>query len=183
MCTINSLIIFNTYKFLLKFYKKTDKKSYIIFNLYDKKIYLEVPNNIFIIFLKNKILCFSKKHNILKFFKFLIYNKILLHYFSFWQIGFYIYGLGFKFLEVSSKKLILRLGFSHEIIFNLININIKKSKYKKNSIILTSNNKDHLLNIISVIKKIRYPDVYKGRGIRFFWEVLKFKNIETNWNR
>lgn len=180
-----SLIILNVDKFLLKIYKKIGNHYYIVFELKNNNfIYIKIPENIFIINLNNKFLCLSKKLKLLKLFKYLLYNKLLSSYFFSWKIGIYLFGLGFKFLELSSKSITLRLGYSHKIKFNLIKgIKIKKSKFKKNSIILICNNKINLFNTISILRKIRYPDIYKGRGVRLFWEIFKFKNVETNWNR
>lgn len=33
---------------------------------------------------------------------------------------------------------------------------------------MTSNDKCKLFNTVSVLRKFKHPDIYKGRGVRFF---------------
>jgi len=49
---------------------------------------------------------------------------------------------------------------------------VKALKYR---LLLLCNDKTLLPNIISEIRNLRYPDPYKGKGVRFYEEPLKLK--------
>ena len=83
-----------------------------------------------------------------------------------------IEGVGYKGI-VEGDFLVLNLGFSHLI-------KIKKPEgidfsVEKNIIILTGVDKEKVTQTAAEIKKKRPPDPYKGKGIRYFGEVVKKK--------
>jgi len=88
-------------------------------------------------------------------------------------------GLGLKaskFINARKKFLSLKLGYSH-----LCNVPYSKEiflKIRKNLIFLQSYNKDKLGNFAFKIKNLRYPDVYKGKGVLYKNEKLKLKVIK-----
>jgi large subunit ribosomal protein L6 len=88
-----------------------------------------------------------------------------------------INGVGFRFLDFKNNVLFLKAGYS-----NTIQINIPKTVLIKlinsTEILLMSFNYDILKLICSKIKKIRIPDVYKGKGICYFDEVISLKEIK-----
>jgi large subunit ribosomal protein L6 len=89
-----------------------------------------------------------------------------------------INGLGFK-AALSGKKLILTLGFSHKIDFDLPNnltVEIDKLGQK---LTLKSSDKDLVGQIASLIKSKRLPEPYKGTGIKLASEKLIRKAGKT----
>jgi large subunit ribosomal protein L6 len=84
-------------------------------------------------------------------------------------------GVGFKFLRHydAPQLLTLSLGHSHLIHYNFPkNIQFRCLKYK---LLLFSNRKTILSEVALRIKEYRAPDPYKGKGLKFANEVLKFK--------
>jgi large subunit ribosomal protein L6 len=83
-----------------------------------------------------------------------------------------INGLGYK-AEVSGDKLILNVGFSHQVNFNIPkNINIK---IEKNIITISGIDKQLVGETAAKIRKIKKPEPYKGKGIKYLDEVIKRK--------
>ncbi len=84
-----------------------------------------------------------------------------------------IIGVEFK-VNIINNQLILRLGFSHEVIFNIPN-NIKIYNPKPNLLIVIGYNNQIVSQIASEIRNLKLPEPYKGKGIRYFDEVFKQK--------
>lgn len=83
-----------------------------------------------------------------------------------------IQGVGYK-ARMEGKKLILSLGFSHDVEFippEDINISVEK-----NIITISGIDKQKVGEIAAKIRKIRPPDPYKGKGIRYLGEEVKTK--------
>jgi len=81
-------------------------------------------------------------------------------------------GTGYR-ASVNGNELILNMGYSHEI-----NVNIPdgiSAVVKKNSIILTGQDKEKLGGLASLIRDVRPPEVYKGKGIKYKEELIKRK--------
>ena len=73
-------------------------------------------------------------------------------------------GVGYR-ASIKDKKLILQLGFSHDVEFNIpenISINIDKQTIIK----IKGNDKQQVGLICSKIKSLRPPEPYKGKGIK-----------------
>lgn len=83
-----------------------------------------------------------------------------------------IRGVGYKtWMEKSSLN--FDLGLTHYVSIKLpqfANVLAKKVK-----IIVSSKNNKDLGILCNNIKKLKYPDAYKGKGIRFFDENIKLK--------
>jgi len=87
-----------------------------------------------------------------------------------------INGVGYK-AAVSGRKLILNLGFSHPIDFELpAGI---EAKVEKNIITLNGVDKQMIGEVAANIRKIRKPEPYKGKGIKYLEEVLRRKAGKT----
>ena len=83
-----------------------------------------------------------------------------------------IKGVGYK-ARVEGKKLILSVGFSHDVEFippEDINISVEK-----NIITISGIDKQKVGEIAAKIRKIRPPDPYKGKGIRYLGEEVRTK--------
>lgn len=85
-----------------------------------------------------------------------------------------IVGIGYK-AQVMGSKLVLSLGYSHPIEFQLPE-GIKASVDAKQTVItLTGIDKHQLGQVAENLKGLRLPDSYKGKGIRYSGERLKLK--------
>lgn len=80
-----------------------------------------------------------------------------------------IKGVGYK-AEVKGNVLILSVGYSHPVEFPLPTS--VKASVEKNIITLESINKEHLGETAANIRKVRKPEPYKGKGIRYVDEVV-----------
>ncbi|OGZ17751.1 MAG: 50S ribosomal protein L6 [Candidatus Nealsonbacteria bacterium RBG_13_36_15] len=83
-----------------------------------------------------------------------------------------IEGIGYK-AQLEEKNLVIKIGFTHPvkieapegIIFSV----------EKNIITISGINKELVGQISAKIRKIRPPEPYKGKGIRYFDEIVKRK--------
>ncbi len=83
-----------------------------------------------------------------------------------------IEGVGYK-VNQEQDNLVLNLGFSHPVKFKIPEeIN---SLIEKNIITLSGIDKQLVTQTAAKIKKIKPPEPYKGKGIRYFGEVIKKK--------
>ena len=80
-----------------------------------------------------------------------------------------INGVGYGF-EVQGKKLQVKAGYSH-----LVHLDIPEGvaiKQEKNVITLSSHDKQLVGQFAAEIRKIRKPEPYKGKGIKYTDEVI-----------
>ncbi len=92
-----------------------------------------------------------------------------------------IYGTGYN-LKEQSGKLILQVGFSHPVELKIpkdTKINIEAAATRGNDVparfTLTSMNKAQLGQFAADIRKVRPPEPYKGKGIRYADEHVRRK--------
>jgi len=81
-------------------------------------------------------------------------------------------GIGFK-ADVVGTNLVFKLGFSHPI-----NVAIPKNlkvASEKNIITVSGIDKEFLGQYVAEIRALKKPEPYKGKGIRYFDEVIKRK--------
>jgi large subunit ribosomal protein L6 len=81
-------------------------------------------------------------------------------------------GVGYK-ARVEGKKLILAVGFSHTVEFNIPEG--IETKVEKNIITLSGIDKQLVGEIAAQIRRIRKPEPYKGKGIRYVGEEVRQK--------
>ncbi len=84
-----------------------------------------------------------------------------------------IIGIGYR-AEVKNKILILNLGFSHQINFEIpegIKIAVEKNTLLK----ITGFDKELVGLVASRIRELKKPEPYKGKGIKYSDEVIKRK--------
>ncbi|MCC6160115.1 MAG: 50S ribosomal protein L6 [Deltaproteobacteria bacterium] len=87
-------------------------------------------------------------------------------------------GVGYK-AEVKGKELWLSVGFPKEKILRIpddLTVNVEKGV----NITVAGNDKQHIGNFTSKIRKIRPPEPYKGKGIKYSDEVIARKEGKTN---
>jgi large subunit ribosomal protein L6 len=86
-------------------------------------------------------------------------------------------GVGFR-AETRGQQLILNLGYSHDIIFELppeIKAEAKTEKRSNPVITLTSADKQLIGHVASKIRSFRKPEPYKGKGVKFVGEQIRRK--------
>lgn len=90
-----------------------------------------------------------------------------------WDKNLELVGVGFR-AQVSGNKLILNVGFSHPVeVETPSGINFEVSDNTK--IKVSGIDKQLVGQIAANIKKVRVPDVYKGKGIRYQGEYIRKK--------
>lgn len=84
-------------------------------------------------------------------------------------------GVGFKaFLR--EKFLVLKLGYSHEVVYKIpTDIQILVSKAKGTYILIKGKEYDRVKQVAKDIRAFRVPDIYKGKGILYLKERLSLK--------
>jgi len=82
----------------------------------------------------------------------------------------------------SSNILIMKIGFSHEIVYRSasnqqVDVNVSRldGRTKGTLLYLKSNNLSHLKQAAAEIRAFRFPDVYKGKGIYYDNQKIKIK--------
>ncbi|MGQ9864361.1 MAG: 50S ribosomal protein L6 [Bacteroidia bacterium] len=86
-------------------------------------------------------------------------------------------GIGYR-AEVKGQRLFLYLGYSHDILFILppeVQAEVIVEKGKNPSIILRCIDKQLLGQVAAMIRKLRPPEPYKGKGIRYAGEVIRLR--------
>jgi large subunit ribosomal protein L6 len=88
-----------------------------------------------------------------------------------------IVGIGYR-AEMSGKKVTFALGYSHPIVFDIpegIDIAIDKQTH----ITVTGVDRQLVGQVAANIRRMRKPDPYKQKGVRYTGEVLKKKVGKT----
>lgn len=83
-----------------------------------------------------------------------------------------INGVGYR-AAASGNKLTLNVGFSHPVIFDLPEG--IKAEVQGNTITLTGIDKQLVGETAAQIRKIRKPEPYKGKGIKYSDEIIRRK--------
>ena len=90
-------------------------------------------------------------------------------------------GIGYR-VEMKGKTLNLSLGFSHGIEFPVpegIEVTVQKGKKPISnyiaSIVVSGNDKQQVGQVAATIRRMRPPDAYKGKGIRYADELVRLK--------
>ncbi len=90
-----------------------------------------------------------------------------------WSKSLELVGVGFR-AEVSGDKLILNVGYSHPVeVLAMEGINFEVTDATK--IKVSGIDKQLVGQISANLKKVRVPDVYKGKGIRYSGEYIRKK--------
>ena len=84
-----------------------------------------------------------------------------------------IVGIGYRG-ETKGNNLVLNVGYSHPVEFALPE-GVKASVSKEGMIDLEGIDNELIGNTAAKIRKIRPPDSYKGKGIRYIDEVVRIK--------
>jgi len=90
-----------------------------------------------------------------------------------WEKKLEVVGTGFN-VKLQGEDLVLKIGFSHPVVFKKI-AGIKYSVQGNNKIIVSGVDKQLVGQVAYQIKKVKKPDAYKGKGIRYDGEKLRIK--------
>ncbi len=85
-----------------------------------------------------------------------------------------IVGIGYK-AQVTGNKILLSLGYSHSIEFQLPPGITAASDQKQVQITLTGVDKQQLGQVAASLNALRRPDAYKGKGVRYAGKRIKLK--------
>ena len=88
-----------------------------------------------------------------------------------------IVGVGYR-AEVKGKQIIMALGYSHAVVFDIptgIDILIEKQTH----ITVTGVDRQLVGQVAANLRRLRKPDPYKQKGVRYTGEVLKKKAGKT----
>jgi large subunit ribosomal protein L6 len=83
-------------------------------------------------------------------------------------------GVGYKARVEGSNKLVMSLGFSHDVIFEAPE-GIKITTASPTQINIFGINKQLVGQVASEIRKYRKPEPYKGKGVRYTGEYVRRK--------
>ncbi len=81
-------------------------------------------------------------------------------------------GIGYK-VALEGENLILKVGFSHPVLIK--KMEGVKFSVEKNIISVSGINKELVGQVAAKIRKIRPPEPYKGKGIRYIGEYVRRK--------
>jgi large subunit ribosomal protein L6 len=84
-----------------------------------------------------------------------------------------IVGVGYK-AQVDGSKVVFSLGFSHPIEFKVPE-GIKVAVDKQTRVVVSGIDRQRVGQVAAEIRRLREPDPYKQKGIRYVGEVLKKK--------
>lgn len=88
-----------------------------------------------------------------------------------------IHGIGYR-AEMKGKSIVLNLGYSHPIDFPLPE-GINATVDKNNVIRLTGIDKERVGQTAASIRKLRKPEPYKGKGVKYAEEYIQRKAGKT----
>jgi large subunit ribosomal protein L6 len=88
-----------------------------------------------------------------------------------------IVGVGYR-AEVKGKQVVFALGYSHPIVFDIPN-GIEIAVDKMTHITVTGIDRQLVGQVAADIRRMRKPDPYKQKGVRYTGEVLKKKVGKT----
>ena len=102
-------------------------------------------------------------------------SKLIWGVYKGYQVSLSIIGVGYK-VAMENNTLIFKLGYSNDIKFNIPkNIKIKISNKKILNLIVSGIDKQEVHQTAANIRKLKLPEPYKGKGIRYKDEVIKQK--------
>jgi large subunit ribosomal protein L6 len=88
-----------------------------------------------------------------------------------------IVGVGYR-AEVKGKQVVFALGYSHAVVFDIPN-GIDVAIEKQTHITVTGVDRQLVGQVAANIRRLRKPDPYKQKGVRYTGEVLKKKAGKT----
>ncbi len=100
-------------------------------------------------------------------------NNMIIGVSNGYSVGLEAVGVGYRF-QVSGNKINISAGFSHPVIINVPDY-IKVEQVSNTEITLSGIDKQKVTEFAANIRKIREPEPYKGKGIRYKGEYVRRK--------
>jgi large subunit ribosomal protein L6 len=94
-----------------------------------------------------------------------------------WKKELDIVGVGYR-AEVKGQQVVLALGYSHPIVFDVPN-GIDVAIEKQTHITVTGVDRQLVGQVAANLRRLREPDPYQQKGVRYTGEVLKKKAGKT----
>jgi hypothetical protein len=144
------------------------------------KVYLfYVTCNTFMILVRGYLIFCMLFFNHTKFLYFCLLNFGLRGLFRSWYAKIELIGVGFRVIKFSGGLICIKLGYSHLVSYAVpksvfLAVSIKRS----NRIVLKGRYKPELYRAVSILRRLRQPDVYKAKGVRIKNEILNLKKRE-----
>lgn len=127
------------------------------------------------VFDKNKSILYLLNNNKENHFYLSLINKLIWGVWKGYSIKLSINGVGYK-ATIENNHLILKIGYSHNVIYSIpTDIQIKIYTQKGLTLLISSNNLQRVTQIASEIKSLKPVEPYKGKGIKYFNEIIKLK--------
>jgi large subunit ribosomal protein L6 len=89
-----------------------------------------------------------------------------------------INGVGYK-AELKGKEIVFSLGFSHPIVYPLPEGVTAEYDQKANKLTVKGADKHQIGLIAAEIRKLRPPEPYKGKGVKYVEETIRRKQGKT----
>lgn len=86
-------------------------------------------------------------------------------------------GVGYK-VSIDRKKIVLNVGYSNPVevlIPEGLQCSVEGAKGKENILVISGHNNEQVGQFSADVRKIRPPEPYKGKGIRYIDEVVRRK--------
>lgn len=91
-----------------------------------------------------------------------------------------IQGVGYKFEVTSPTKLTLSVGFSHKVVLDAPKgVTVSADEKEKNVIHISGIDKQQVGYFAALVRSIKKPEPYKGKGIRYVGEYVRRKAGKT----
>jgi large subunit ribosomal protein L6 len=82
-------------------------------------------------------------------------------------------GIGYKVFKTNYKRILMfKLGYSHPLYFKL---DFDNCIVKSVKLFIVGNSYENLMKISALIKMLRLPEPYNGKGILYDFEKIKIK--------
>jgi large subunit ribosomal protein L6 len=94
-----------------------------------------------------------------------------------WKKELDIVGVGYR-AEVKGKQIVLALGYSHPVVFD-VPAGIEVAVEKQTHITVTGVDRQLVGQVAANLRRLRKPDPYQQKGVRYTGEVLKKKAGKT----
>jgi large subunit ribosomal protein L6 len=94
-----------------------------------------------------------------------------------WKKELDIVGVGYR-AELKGKQVVLSLGYSHPVVFN-VPAGIEIAIDKQTHITVTGADRQLVGQVAADLRRLRKPDPYQQKGVRYTGEVLKKKQGKT----
>lgn len=164
----------------LGFYGSNCQKFKLFFFFFKNNVYsLRFEKGLYILCGKQNLIIFSFNFFYkVKAISFLL-GSLFRGFLQNWQLGIKFIGVGYRFIKVKKRSLVLKLGYSHLIKY-YFNSDVKflTSVKRPTKVIFFSNSKAALSQAICLLKLLRVPDNYKGKGILILDEIIQIKKRE-----